>query len=127
MKKNPPISRLWRKAGEALQRYYRSKGGLCMSCGRPMSVIHHHIPQARAKHLRFDERNLVRLCAGCHLKHHCGDPSISFRYRNEMRNIYKQQWEDDLIVDSHKLVKKSIPEIRQELETIIKKYEQTND
>ena len=100
-----------------MQDYYRAEFNLCMSCFvNPASVVHHHVPQSRSRTLRFDERNYVFLCQGCHMQHHNGDPRIGHNYRQGMMAKYGQGWEDELLTISGKIDKRSDKEWRQFLE-----------
>jgi hypothetical protein len=125
-KKKIKLSTLWKKAGISMQNYYRKQGLECYSCGQPATLVHHHIPQSRSRNLRFEKRNLVPLCGSsgtnCHLKHHCGDPSIAFRYRRKMMEVYGSSWEDNLITDSHKTDKRTAKDWREILTTLIHNY-----
>ena len=60
------------KADRLLQDYMRIKhrGESCEVCGLPFQVSHHFIPKSQSTLLRFDEKNLIKLCTKCHFKIH---------------------------------------------------------
>lgn len=58
-------------ADRALQDWYRANHKeKCESCGVPFEVMHHFIAKSQSNHLRYDDRNLIYLCHGCHFSHH---------------------------------------------------------
>jgi 5-methylcytosine-specific restriction endonuclease McrA len=42
----------------------------CLLCGNPTQVAHHHVHKSKSLVLRYDLRNLIPLCNGCHFKLH---------------------------------------------------------
>ena len=102
--KSKRIARLKKKVDIALQNYYRTLNMQCSACENQATVMHHHVPKSRSNFLRYDGRNLVPLCAGCHYLHHQKgtDPNVSFKYRKlldedylmENQHTYKK-WEED--------------------------------
>ena len=111
MKKTVPkpkrISRLKKKADTTVQNYFRSLTLDCAAgCGNIATVMHHHVPKSRSSFLRYDGKNLVPLCQGCHYLHHQKgtDPNVSFKYRKtldedylmENQHTYKKFTEEEL-------------------------------
>lgn len=112
--KGKRVMRLKKKADKALQDYHRSLQLDCECCGAPADVQHHHCPKSRSSYLRYDGRNLIALCQGCHYKHHKGDVEVSYQYRIKKA----ANWEQDLFKLQH-IYKKWEEE---ELKDIIKSY-----
>lgn len=73
----------------------------CESCLKLSQVYHHFFPKSTSNRLRYDLRNAIPLCGGCHWKHHCGDPSIHARII-EKRGM---DWYNQLEKDRRELVK----------------------
>lgn len=70
--------RLKEKADKLMQQYYLKLRPRCLVCGKPTSCQHHYFPKSMAAILRYDEENLIPLCAGCHLRlHSASDPNIN--------------------------------------------------
>ncbi len=77
------IKRARTKADRLLQEK-AVKLGYCESCGTKENLAGHHFcPKSLSNNLRYDLKNIIVLCRGCHLKHHNGDPQI---YENFTRN-----------------------------------------
>ncbi len=70
------LRRLQRKCDKALQECNRDANDYCEYCGRECTVGHHFFAKSMASALRYDIKNIIPLCAGCHLRHHMGDPRI---------------------------------------------------
>ena len=103
------------KADRALQDYYRTLGLLCEICGKPQEVMHHFIPKSQSAVLRYDERNLIPICKGCHFRHHLtGDATI----HGTVQSKRGEAWFRNIM----ELKRKSISLGRKLLEEIIKKY-----
>ena len=87
------IATLRRKADRLYQQVGMKDNPPCLICDKPASCLHHYIPKSQSANLRYDKKNGVPICMGCHLKHHLsGDPYI-------METILKkrgQAWADDL-------------------------------
>jgi len=45
-------------------------GIVCEICGAKMEVIHHFIPKAQSKNLRYDVENFIPVCGKCHYLFH---------------------------------------------------------
>lgn len=109
MSEQRKITLLGEKAGKAMQDYYRSIGGVCYGeskkCTGRLEVMHHHFHWGHSMALRFEERNLVPLCNSCHCAHHNYNHKTKVAYETEMRNIWGNDWEDQLL----KLEQKHIP------------------
>lgn len=87
------MNTLEKKADKLLQLKYVPLNPECLVCGKPTAEMHHFINKSRSNNLRYDKKNLVPLCKGCHIKHHLsGDPTIVVTIINKMG----QEWYDDL-------------------------------
>jgi len=52
-------------------------GDLCEVCQKPAGPPHHFFPKGNYGHMRYNVKNGVPLCVGCHFRHHhTFDPSI---------------------------------------------------
>ena len=40
----------------------------CLLCGKPTQVAHHHFKKERSLTLRYNFKNLIPLCNGCHFQ-----------------------------------------------------------
>jgi 5-methylcytosine-specific restriction endonuclease McrA len=49
----------------------------CEVCGKRANQVHHFFPKGSYPNLRYNLKNGISICPGCHLKHHLsGDPTI---------------------------------------------------
>ena len=109
------MSRLIRKVDDALQNWCRQVPELyCLCCGKPATVMHHHVMKSRSNFHRFNELNLVPLCTEDHCKLHLGDVSVANKYRKH----YPDNWEDNLLAEAHTYKKFT----REELMELLEKY-----
>jgi hypothetical protein len=100
MKRNP-IKTLRNKADRLYQELGRLLADKCEVCSGEYSCRHHYFPKSMCSNLRYDINNGIALCAGCHLRHHSGDPTIH-------RTVEKQRgdkWYKDLLVKKNTYVK----------------------
>ncbi len=65
-------------------------------CGKTYSCLHHHQPKSRSSALRYDIKNGIPICQGCHFAHHNGDPDIAFKYKIFMEDKWGENWETEL-------------------------------
>lgn len=63
------MRRLLKKCSEEWSRAVRLRDGKCMRCGATENLAAHHwiVSRARSRRYRFDLRNGVSLCYGCHV------------------------------------------------------------
>lgn len=105
------------KADKLFQKWFISRNPKCLICGLPANCGHHYIPKSQSNFLRYQERNMIPICAGCHTRHHLsGDPHI-------MATILKikgQDWHDELHQVRH-IPQKMLVEY---LKGVIKEYSQ---
>jgi 5-methylcytosine-specific restriction endonuclease McrA len=80
------------KCDKLIQELGRQTYKDCLVCGKPYSCLHHYYPKSSAGNLRYHWENLIPLCAGCHLQHHCGLPDI----QNKINKIKGEQWLTEL-------------------------------
>ena len=108
------IGKLKAKADRKFQDFYR--GGKCEICGQPMFCLHHFIEKSRSNYLRYEIRNMVKVCLSCHYKFHHPDPVNSL---NELiKRIRGKAWVG--WIESHRILEKR--DNRKELERIIKQH-----
>lgn len=89
----------------------------CQRCGsREMLQAHHIIPRSRSLLLRWDLRNLLCLCKGCHYWYH----NVSTTYdTQELRERCLTRDEDKFLCDfQHTSVKFSVSELEDRLEKL---------
>lgn len=106
LKKPKPkkLSYYQNKADKLLQELGRKTQQYCEVCGKPMSCLHHFFPKSMASVLRYNLKNCVALCAGCHLRHHSGDPNIHAK----IIRLRGDDWLDELILEKRVYFKPSI-------------------
>ena len=77
--------KLYQQIGSNMYKY-------CAVCNKPMSCLHHYYPKSTSAGLRYEIKNGVPLCVGCHLRHHsANDPDI----QSGMILFMKEQWGDN--------------------------------
>jgi len=95
-------------ADRAIQDWYRSnyKNAPCEVCKKvPFDVMHHYYPKSQSSFLRFDFRNLIFLCRGCHTKHHlAGNPTIHNIINEKRGEMWRKELESEFFRhQGHKL------------------------
>ena len=75
-KYNNSVKRLQKRADTLLQEINRILNKVCDYCGKECTVGHHYFPKSVSSVLRYDIKNIIPLCNGCHFAHHNGDPRI---------------------------------------------------
>ena len=69
--------RLKKKADKMLQEIGRNLYDECLVCGRPYTCLHHYFPKSVSYALRYNMKNCIPKCNGCHMSHHQkSDPRI---------------------------------------------------
>jgi len=108
-KKSVNVTKLWNKAGKAMQDYYRTLDGYCFgkskSCTGRATVMHHHIRWGQSKILRLDAEKLIPLCKECHCSYHKGHDMTGFNYRSAMEGRFGNNWEQRLHDKNQRLFK----------------------
>jgi len=96
------IKRLRTKCDSIARDRFLAENPYCLICGAPTVDAHHFFPKSISSFLRYDFRNLISLCRGCHFSHHTkGDPKI----HAAIIEIKGQDWYEDLRADSQKIQK----------------------
>lgn len=110
----------WRKkADKAYQEWGRMTYKKCLVCSKPMSCLHHYYPKSTSSNLRYNKNNGIPLCAGCHLKHHCGNPSIQNKINDKMGKV----WLNNLMLKKNIIIKPTVKYYK----NIIEKYAQKDN
>lgn len=92
-KKNQTVGYWSKKADKAMQELGRCIYEECMICGGEYSCLHHFFPKSTSTFLRYNLKNLVPICAGCHHRHHnANDPRI----HQAVIKMRGQEWYDEL-------------------------------
>ena len=94
-------SRLMRKTDRLYQEAGRKLNTDCLVCSKPMVCLHHYVPKSRSTALRYDLKNGVPLCHGCHMQLHNGDPNIQNKI-NELNGI---DWAKELDIKRQRAVR----------------------
>lgn len=90
-----------RKADRLLQEVGRKSYSDCLVCGKPMACLHHYVPKSRSTELRYDLKNCIPICQGCHMQLHNGDPAI----QNKINETNGQDWIDELDIKRRRAMK----------------------
>jgi 5-methylcytosine-specific restriction endonuclease McrA len=90
--KKEKTSTLRNKADKLYQELGRLNYKDCLICGGEYSCLHHYHPKSTSTALRYDLENGINICAGCHLKHHTGNPDI----QNTINSIKGLDWVEEM-------------------------------
>lgn len=85
-KRAAALKRLRTKADAHWQQCVKLEHPQCEVCGKPTRVGHHFFTKGSSSELRYDLRNGIGLCNGCHFKHHKGDPAIHYTILKSKRS-----------------------------------------
>jgi len=99
--KKKKISTLRNKADKLSQELFVKLNPICEGCGQPTSCGHHFWPKSMSSSLRYNFKNWVAVCQGCHFRHHNGCPEL---HQIVLANR-GQDWYDDLLEEKNKYVK----------------------
>ena len=80
------------KCDRLIQEAGRLTYSKCLVCGKEMSCLHHYFPKSTAGNLRYNWKNLIPLCIGCHFRLRNGDPRI----QNTINEVKGKEWLDEL-------------------------------
>lgn len=69
-KKKTETQKLKEKTDKLLTPWICGKYKKCLLCGAKSQVAHHHVHKSQSSRLRYEEKNLIPLCNGCHCKLH---------------------------------------------------------
>ena len=95
-KKKSKVQLLQKKADILYQELGRKMYSYCF-CGKPISCLHHHHTKGRSSALRYEIKNGVPICQGCHTQHHqASDVDIEFNYKIFMEDRWGEDWEIEL-------------------------------
>jgi len=110
MKKKPSKKQLLKKELDKLiQQKYVPLHKHCLICTRPVSCMHHYIQKSQSLWLRWDERNLIPICAYHHCLHHqSGDP----RVHQEILKKKGHKWADELEKERRIIFKDTIANLQ---------------
>lgn len=97
-KRNQTLGYWQRKADKLIQETGREMYKSCLVCGGEYSCLHHFYPKSQTTYLRYSWKNLIPICAGCHLAHHSGDPDI----HASVIGIKGEEWYHDLKAERDK-------------------------
>ncbi len=87
------LSSLRNKADKLYQEVGMRNNPNCLLCGKPANCLHHFIAKSVSSALRYELKNGIPLCVGCHLRlHNSGDPE----YELKIQRIKGKKWYNDL-------------------------------
>jgi len=67
------------------------------NCTNQMSCLHHHYRVSTATNLRYEIKNGIPLCKGCHFREHTvQDPDLRTAQVLFMKERWGEDWEDEL-------------------------------
>lgn len=105
-------SKLQKKCDSLLTPIIKKKYPKCEGCGiNPTTVAHHWIEKSRSSNLRYDLRNIIPLCAVCHVKIHnrfgnnvVGGVDIADKIINKRGKVWKRHMDEEanVIVKTNK-------------------------
>ena len=99
-KQSAKIARLRKKADKLFYQVVMEKNnGICEVCGKQAVTAHHFITKASSSLLRYDLRNGVSICMGCHFAIHTkSDPELI----NILIKKRGQEWADEMYKIKHR-------------------------
>lgn len=78
------------------------KGKICEICGKPSTCVHHFVPKSVSNRLRYDPKNAIPICQGCHMRHHqAGDPVVHLTIQRKRG----KKWLDYITKARYEMVK----------------------
>jgi len=111
-------ARLRKECDSLLQHIFVKENPYCLVCGKPTHCGHHYFPKSTASALRYVVDNLIPVCAGCHVRHHNGDP----RPQRRIDELKGKKWYNDLLKLKEAHVSDTIgyyEQIKEELEKYV--------
>jgi len=110
-KKLKPLNKVLEETQVLVNRSIRERDGKCLRCGKTAHLQSHHhiIRQGSSSLFRFDRRNLMTLCVGCHLYwyHKDGDLMKSLELKNiAIKNGICDEYDiEDILSRRHEMKK----------------------
>ena len=102
MKKKSPKRKLQLECDALMQTWGRLYYKDCLVCGGKYNCLHHYFTKGSSAALRYDKKNLIPICGGCHTKHHLSNlPTVG----NTINRKKGKAWVDDLTRRQHDYVK----------------------
>ena len=102
MQKRSKLGTLRNKCDKLMQQIGHEENPTCLLCGKPQQVMHHFFPKSVSSFLRYEWRNLIPLCNGCHMRlHQSGDPT----YEQRIIKIKGKKWFDWLATNARNYIK----------------------
>lgn len=126
IKKKNSIKTLRNKADRLYQELGKLLYNECGICGGKYSCLHHYHPKSTSTALRYEIKNGVPICAGCHTRHHmANDPEIQFGMRLFMKEKFGENWETELLQERkiHQYTKTNTQYYKTQIEILKKMVE----
>lgn len=94
-------------ADEILQKLVVKKYPKCECCGQPVSCGHHFIEKSKSNILRYDLKNIIPVCHGCHTKFHnkFGFSYLSYQIIADTIKRRGKKWHDYIEQTRHRTIK----------------------
>lgn len=76
-KSKNPIKKLRKETDKKYQQVCMAGGELCELCGKQAYCCHHIIAKSLSSRLRYELKNAIKVCMGCHNRIHAtADPAL---------------------------------------------------
>lgn len=119
-KKRSPLAIAKSKADKLMQEIGRKENDYCLVCGGEYNCLHHYITKGASFYLRYDFRNLIPVCVGCHFKiHQTNDPNINFIIVQKKG----KKWHEEIQSLRGKIKKNNLTEIKKLQEKLQEKLD----
>jgi hypothetical protein len=108
-KKLKPLNKVLKETQVLFNKSIRERDGKCLRCGKTehLQAHHHCIRQGSSSLHRFDPRNCMTLCVGCHLYwyHKDGDlmKSLELKHIAIKNGICTEQDIEEMISNRHEI------------------------
>ncbi len=83
-----------KKFQEIGREMYEEKG--CLICGGKYSCLHHVFTKASCTHLRYNWKNVIPICVGCHFKIHGSEPVNVKSLMDIVIDLKGEDWYEEL-------------------------------
>jgi hypothetical protein len=117
-------AQIQKKADQVLQQLVVKKWPKCECCGQPVSCGHHFIEKSKSNILRYDLKNIIPVCSGCHTKFHnsFGFSYLTYDIIKETIKRRGKKWHDYIEQTRHKTIKNDFIYIQAQHDALLKEY-----
>lgn len=116
-KRGTDKKKLIKKADDLWSKCIRTRDGECILCGNKNALQAHHfvVTRAQSATYRYDLRNGVTLCYGCHIHGVHSNPSVYLLERLKTlciaRGIVTQEDINEMVANKNEICKRGIGEL----------------